>query len=45
MCLPIAFLGATYRSVEKIYEVSWTDADKVVKNAEAEMIHDSVIKD
>ncbi|MDD6056101.1 MAG: TRAP transporter small permease [Helicobacter sp.] len=45
LCLPIAFLGATYRSVEKIYEVSWTDANKVVKNAEEEMIHDSVIKD
>lgn len=45
LCLPIAFLGATYRSIEKIYEVSWMDADKVVKNAEAEMIHDSVFKD
>lgn len=37
--------GATYRSIEKIYEVSWMDADKVVRNAEEEMIHDSVIKD
>lgn len=45
LCLPFAFFGATYRSVEKIYEVSWMDADKVVKNAETEMIHDSVIKD
>lgn len=45
LCLPFAFFGATYRSIEKIYEVSWTDADKVVKNAEIEMIHDSVIKD
>ncbi len=45
LCLPFAFFGATYRSIEKIYEVSWTDADKVVKNAETEMIHDSVIKD
>ena len=45
LCLPIAFFGATYRSIEKIYEVSWMDADKVVKNAEEEMIHDSVIKD
>ncbi|TLD92478.1 TRAP transporter small permease [Helicobacter magdeburgensis] len=45
LCLPLAFFGATYRSVEKIYEVSWTQADKVVKNAESEMIHDSVIKD
>ena len=45
LCLPIAFLGATYRSIEKIYEVSWMDADKVVVSAEEEMIHDSVIKD
>ncbi|TLD96523.1 TRAP transporter small permease [Helicobacter jaachi] len=45
LCLPFAFFGATYRSIEKIYEVSWTSADKVVKNAESEMIHDSVIKD
>lgn len=45
LCLPIAFFGATYRSIEKIYEVSWMDADKVVRNAEEEMIHDSVIKD
>ncbi|WP_300743960.1 TRAP transporter small permease [uncultured Helicobacter sp.] len=45
LCLPLAFFGATYRSIEKIYEVSWTQADKVVKNAESEMIHDSVIKD
>ena len=44
LCLPFAFFGATYRSIEKIYEVSWTDADKVVRNAETEMIHDSVIK-
>lgn len=45
LCLPLAFFGATYRSIEKIYEVSWTEANKVVKNAEVEMIHDSVIKD
>lgn len=45
LCLPIAFLGATYRSLEKIYEVSKLPADKVVKSAEDEMIHDSVIKD
>ena len=45
LCLPLAFFGAMYRSIEKIYEVSWTPANKVVKNAEAEMIHDSVIKD
>lgn len=45
LCLPIAFLGATYRSLEKIYEVSLLSADKVVKSAEEEMIHDSVVKD
>lgn len=45
LCLPISFLGATYRSIEKIYEVSWTDSKYVVKNAEAEMIHDMVVKD
>ena len=44
LVLPIAFFGATYRSIEKIYEVSWMDADKVVVNAEEEMIHDSVNK-
>lgn len=45
LCLPISFLGATYRSLEKIYEVSFLPPDKVVKSAEAEMIRDSVIKD
>ncbi|AAP78466.1 TRAP transporter small permease [Helicobacter sp. MIT 03-1614] len=45
LCLPFAFFGATYRCIEKIYEVSWMEADKVIKNAENEMIHDSVIKD
>ncbi len=45
LCLPIAFLGATYRSMEKICEVSVMSADKVAKNTKEEMIHDSVIKD
>lgn len=45
LCLPIAFLGATYRSLEKIYQVSLIPADKVVKSAEEEMIRDSVAKD
>lgn len=45
LCLPIAFLGATYRVVEKIYEVSWMDADQVVKRTQDEIIHDVAIKD
>lgn len=45
ICLPLAFLGATYRVIEKIYEVSWTDADKVVKKTQDEIIHDVVIKE
>ena len=45
LCLPFAFFGATYRSIEKIYEISWMEANKVVKNTENEMIHDSVLKD
>ena len=44
LCLPLAFLGAGYRSVEKIYQVSWIPADEVAKKAEEEMIHDSVDK-
>lgn len=45
LCLPISFLGATYRSVEKIYEVAWTPASEVIKNTQAEIIHDNVKKD
>ncbi|RAX56681.1 C4-dicarboxylate ABC transporter permease [Helicobacter monodelphidis] len=45
VCLPIAFLGATYRVIEKIYEVSWMDANQVVKNTQDEIIHDTAIKD
>ncbi|RDU60773.1 TRAP transporter small permease [Helicobacter marmotae] len=45
LCLPFAFFGATYRSIEKIYEVSWMEANQVIKNTEDEIIHDSVIKD
>lgn len=45
ICLPLAFLGATYRVIEKIYEVSWTEADKVVKKTQDEIIHDVVIKE
>lgn len=45
VCLPLAFLGATYRVIEKIYEVSWMPADKVVKATQDEIIHDSAIKE
>lgn len=45
LCLPISFLGATYRSLEKIYEVSFISSDKIVKQAEEEMKRDLVYKD
>ncbi|MCD8213738.1 MAG: TRAP transporter small permease [Campylobacter sp.] len=45
LVLPIAFLGASYRAGEKVYEIYKTPADKVIVNAEAELVHDSVIKD
>lgn len=45
LCLPLAFLGATYRSVEKIYETSWMSAKRIAKNTKEEMLHDSVLKD
>lgn len=38
LCLPLSFLGATYRSVEKIYQISWMSADKVAKNTKDEML-------
>ncbi|MDE5603881.1 MAG: TRAP transporter small permease [Helicobacter sp.] len=41
LCLPLSFLGATYRSVEKIYEISWMRAEKIVKNTKEEILHDS----
>lgn len=44
-CLPLAFIGATYRIIEKIYEVSWTPADMVVKKTQDEIIHDAAIKE
>lgn len=44
-CLPLAFIGATYRIIEKIYEVSWTPADMVVKKTQDEIIHDTAIKE
>ena len=44
LVLPIAFLGASYRAGEKIFQIAVTPADKVIINAEAEMVHDSVVK-
>ena len=44
LVLPIAFLGASYRAGEKIVQVAKTPADRVVLNAEAELVHDSVVK-
>lgn len=42
LVLPIAFLGASYRAGEKIFEIAKTPADKVIVNAEAETIRDAV---
>ncbi|MBR8461529.1 TRAP transporter small permease [Campylobacter sp. faydin G-24] len=42
LVLPIAFLGASYRAGQKIIEVANTPADQVIKNAEAELVHDAV---
>ena len=44
LVLPIAFLGASYRAGEKIFQIAMPPADKVIINNEAEMIHDSVKK-
>ena len=44
LVLPIAFLGASYRAGEKIYQIAMTPSDKVIINNEAEMIRDSVKK-
>lgn len=45
VCLPAAFLGATYRVIEKIYEVSWMEAKDVVKTTQDEIMHDVAIKE
>lgn len=45
LCLPLAFIGATYRIVEKIYEVSFTPAELVAKKTQDEIIHDTAIKE
>lgn len=44
LVLPVAFLGASYRAGEKIVQVAKTPADRVVLNAETELVHDSVVK-
>ena len=45
ICLPLSFLGATYRVIEKIYEVSWLESSKVVKRTQDEIMHDVAIKE
>lgn len=45
VCLPLSFLGATYRVIEKIYEISWMDAKDVVKITQDEIMHDVAIKE
>lgn len=45
VCLPLSFLGATYRLIEKIYEVSWMPANEVVRKTQDEIIHDTAIKE
>ena len=45
VCLPLSFLGATYRVIEKIYEVSWLESSKVVKRTQDEIMHDVAIKE
>ncbi len=45
LCLPIAFLGATYRVIEKFYEVLWMDKTTLTKSLQDEFIHDSTVKE
>ena len=44
LVLPIAFLGASYRAGEKVYQIANTPADQVIVNAEAETIRDMTEK-
>lgn len=44
LALPIAFLGASYRAGEKVYQIAMTPADEVIVNAEAETIRDMTEK-
>lgn len=45
LVLPLAFGGAAFRAFEKVWEVASTDASEVLTKSEAELIHDSVIKE
>ena len=45
LVLPIAFVTASYRSVEKAIKVALTPAAKVVSNEAHELAHGSVVKD
>lgn len=45
LMLPFAFGFAAFRAGEKVYEVAITDADEVLPKSEAELIHDSVVKE
>lgn len=45
LVLPLAFLGASYRAGEKIFEIAKTPAEEVIINVESETIRDSVKKD
>lgn len=40
LVLPLAFGAAAFRAGEKVYEISITDPDKVMKKEEEELIHD-----
>lgn len=42
--LPISFCVATFRSLEKIYQISKTPADELLVNLEKEMINDTASK-
>lgn len=45
LVIPIAFLTAAFRAGEKTYEISQTPAEDILEQSEAELVHDSVIKD
>lgn len=45
LVLPIAFAFAAFRAGEKVYEIAKTDSSKVLSQSEAELIHDSAIKE
>ncbi len=39
LCLPLAFLGATYRVIEKLYESCWIDTDTTIQQAHNQKEH------